>query len=369
VRLRPTQIALLAVGALALSLAGVPYLLRTPGTGALRGVVVDARGFGVVDASVYLFEEEALRLVEETRTDPDGDFEFHLPVSGARVLVKAPEASRLLPAWSASGAEAQSRLALVLHPARELGVRVRDERGAPLPLAEVRVYEEREEVAVLASVRTDHEGRARLPAPERAHVAVRAPSEPHLMRWRFDLEVPAGGARLELEVPDSLPLSGVVRGPEGPLAGVVLVSWEEGAFEGWNGFTRSDSAGRFTLARTRGATLLRALDPSGAHLPTRLRLAPGAGEPLALELEPGAPQVVRTTRNGLPLEAFVWSWSPTAEVWSWGARSDPAGRATVPVGERFSIHAEPRDRAFASMEAWDLPYRMESLRLEAQPRR
>ncbi|HEX6885557.1 MAG TPA: carboxypeptidase-like regulatory domain-containing protein [Planctomycetota bacterium] len=368
-RLRPTQIALLSVGLLALSLAGVPFLLRTPGAGALHGVVVDARGFGVVDASVYLFDEGALRLVEETRSDPDGDFEFHLPVTGARVLVQPAEASGLLPAWSASGAEAESRLAFVLHPARELVVRVRDERGAPLPLAEVRVYEEREEVAVLACVRTDGEGRARLPAPGRAHVAVRAPSEPYLMRWRFELEVPAGGTRLELRVPDSVPLSGVVRGPEGPLAGVVLVSWEEGEPEGWNGFTRSDAAGRFTLARTRGATLLRALDPSGAHLPARLRLAPGTGEPLALALEPGAPQVVRTTRNGLPLEAFVWSWSPTVEVWSWGARSGPGGRATVPVGERFSIHAEPLDPALAPMEAWDLPYRLETLRLEATPRR
>lgn len=368
-RLRPTQVALLAVCALAISLAGVPYLLRAPRAGALRGVVVDARGFGVTDASVYLFDEGALRLVEETRSDPDGDFEFHLAVDGARVLVQPPEASGLLPAWSAAGAEAESRLAFVLHPARELTVRVRDARGAALPLAEVRVYEEREEVAVLACVRTDLEGRARLPAPERAHVAVLAPSAPHLMRWRFDLEVPAGGARLELEVPESVTLDGVVHGPEGPLAGVILVSWEEGAPEGWNGFTRSDSAGRFTLARTRNATLLRALDPSGAHLPARLRLPPGASAPLVLALEPGAPQVVRTTRNGLPLEAFVWSWSPTAEVWSWGARSDPAGRATLPVGERFSIHAQPLDRAFAPMEAWDLPYRMETLRLEATPRR
>jgi hypothetical protein len=78
---------------------------------------------------------------------------------------------------------------------------------------------------------------------------------------------------------------------------------------------------------------------------------------------------VRITRNGLPLEAFVWSWSPEAEVWGWGARSSPSGRATVPVGERFSIHADPLDPAFDALEAWDVPYRTETLRLEASPRR
>lgn len=368
-RLRPTQVVLLGVFALALSLAGVPFLLGSPDTGALRGVAVDSRGFGVAGASVFLFQEQELRMLEETRTDDDGDFEFLQATTGTRVFVRPEPGSGLLPAWSPSEAEGETRLALVLHPARALEVHVRDPQGAPIPLAEVRVYTQRTETVVLATARTDARGSAHLPAPAQAHVAVLAPREPRLMRWRFDLAIPEAGLELEFSMPSGESLGGVVRGPEGPLANIVLVSWEEGSLDGWNGFARSDERGCFTLPRTPGPTLVRAQDPSGAHLPARVRATTVGEEGLEIHLEAGAPQIVRTTRNGLPLEAFVWSWSPEAEVWSWGARSSPAGRATVPVGERFSIRAEPLDPAFGPMEAWDVPYRTETLRLEASPRR
>lgn len=368
-RMRPTQVALGAVLALAISLAGVPFVLRSPEEAALRGVVVDSRGFGIADASVFLFQESELRLVGETRSDEDGDFEFPLMPQDARIFVQPSPSSGLLASWSPSRTEAEERVAFVLHPARTLEVRVRDAQGAPVPLAEVRVYETRAEPVVVALGRTDGTGLARMPAPPRAHVAVLATQEPRLMRWRFEQDIPARGARLEFELPAPRVLRGFVRSPDGPLAGIVLVAWEEGDPEGWNGFAHSDDSGRFELPSTRTRTIVRALDPSGAHLPALLHVGPETGEPLDLELQPGSPQVVRTTRNGFPLEAMVWSWSPTAETWSFGARTSKGGRATLPVGERFSILAEPLDPAFAPMEAWDVPYRTETLHLEALPRR
>jgi hypothetical protein len=365
VSLRPTQLALLGVLLLAVSLAGVPFFLHTHAIPALHGVVVDGRGFGVSEASVFLFSEDEMRLVEETTSDEDGDFDFLLGVESGRVLVRPRAESGFLPAWSPANAGRAGRLPFVLRPARTLAVDVRDERGAPVPQAEVRVYEVRSEPAVVALARTDAEGHAVLLAPERAHVAAFAPTGPHLARWRFDADIASEGARLELVLPPARTVSGIVRGASGPLAGIVLVSWEEGLAEGWNGFTRSDEEGRFELPCSAAPTLVRALDPAGAHLPARLRVAERGDELVELTLERGTPLVVQTTRGGLPLESLVWSWSPQAEAWSWGVRSSASGRATVPVAKRFSIRAEPLDPAFAPLDAWDVAYEVGTLRLEA----
>ena len=89
--LRSTQVVLLVLGGLALSLAGVPHLfVQEPAPQALRGVVVDGRGFGVEGARVALFSEEAKALVGETRTDAQGDYSFPVSTRRPRVCILPP---------------------------------------------------------------------------------------------------------------------------------------------------------------------------------------------------------------------------------------------------------------------------------------
>lgn len=356
------------VALLALALMGVPFFLarRLPGT-LDGGLVVDGRGFGVADAAVYLFSEEHLQLVEETRTDEDGDFTFHLDAARPRIWVRPPGDSGLLPAWNPPAEATSGPQAFVLARARPLCVNVRDlfQADAPIAGAEVRVYEAEEEPSVVAIGTSGVDGRALLSAPAVAHVAVFAPGPTRLARWRFDVAVPEQGGELFLALPPVRELRGHVRDAHGPLAGIVLVSWEEGLEGGWNGFVRSDAQGAFVLPCTAGPTEVRALDPEGRALPRRLRLASDHEGPLEIELVQGHELAVRTTRKGFPIGARVWSWAPEAEAWGWGLRTSSGGRARISVDARFGIRAEPFDPALAPLEAWDVPYTEGLLSLEA----
>jgi hypothetical protein len=366
----PTRSALVLLGVLIVALVGVPGLWRTRAPeGVIRGVVVDGRGFGIADAAVFLFSEEDLQLIEETRTDAEGDFDFQLTAERPRVLVRPPQASELLSSWGPSAEEAGGTLAFVLRPARPVDVTVRDEAGRPVVGAEVRVYEHRLEAAVVSLAETDVRGRATVTAPAQADLAVFAPGAPRLARWRFDVSIPEAGAELTFSLPAARTVRGHVTDGSQPLEGIVVVAWEEGIEGGWNGCATSDRDGRFELPFTAGPLVVRALDPGLTFLPAKLRLATEPEEPLELALARGSAQVVRTARAGLPLVARVWSWSPEAEAWGWGARTTSSGRATLPVSARFAIHADPLDPAYAPLEAWDVPFEGSTLRLEATPAR
>jgi hypothetical protein len=368
-RLGAERAALAFVLLLALSLVGVPFILRPRDMAAVRGVVLDGRGFGVPEVAVFLFDVERRQLLEETRTEARGDFAFHLSSRDVRVFVRPPEASGFLPAWGPAHEDGVGRQALVLQPARGLELAVRGPDGQPLAGAEVCVYERRVEAVALDLARTGADGRAHLLAPARADVRVREPRS-GLARWRFDLEVPVEGGELVLDLPTGRRVRGVVRGPEGPLAGA-WISAEADSESTWSDFATSAGDGGFELCLGLGPATLRVLDPTAAHLPLARRLATAelAESSLALELERATPLVVRIARNGLPLAARVWSWSGASEAWSFGARTDVAGRARVPVGARYGLRAEPLDPAFAPLELWDVDHAAGTLHLEASPRR
>lgn len=364
-----TRLAVLLTSALALALAGVPTLGPARPVGPLRGVVIDSAGFALVDAQVFLFAEEEERLYGETRTDAAGEFDFALVPPHPRVFVRAPAGSGRLDAFGPPAEDCGATLAFVLQRARPLAVQVHDERGAPLAGAEVRVYEERTEAAVVALARTDEQGKAQLPAPARAHVAVVAPDETGLMRWKFELEVPEDGLELDFELPTARRLQGFVRAAGQPVSGVELVLWQDGLDGGWNGFTTSAADGSFCLPWTRGPATLRALDPAGRFLPARRALDPEEpGEP-QLELTPGTRRVVRTSRQGLPFVARVFAWSEEAEAWGYGPRTNGAGRVELPVDAHFGLHVAPLDPALEPIECWDVPPGPDELRLEPKPRR
>lgn len=362
----PTRAVTLGGALLALSLMGVPYLVSHRVHATPRaGVVVDGRGFGVADAAVYLFSEEHLQLVEETRTDADGDFRLHLEAARPRILVRPPAGSGMLPAWNPPAEATSGPQAFVLQRERALTVRVRDVADLPVAGAEVRVYDAHGEPSALALAATDEGGIALLAAPAEAHVAVFAPAPTPLARWRFDVAVPAEGGELSFTLPSARWLRGHVRDADGPLAGIVITAWEANPENGWNGFARSDAEGVFALPCSTAPAEVRALDPEGNFLPARVQIAGESTAPLELVLERGRPLVVRTTRNGLPIGARVWSWAPEAGAWSWGLRSSAAGRTTHSVSARFGLRGEPFDPALAPLEAWDVPYGPSLFSLEA----
>ncbi|NOT29122.1 MAG: hypothetical protein HOP15_01600, partial [Planctomycetes bacterium] len=97
---RSNRAALAFVGLAALSLVGIPLLLR--GDDSVRpahGVVIDERGFGVPGAAVFLFSEQHLQLFEEAHSEEDGDFAFQLEAARPRLFVRPSAESGLLPAW------------------------------------------------------------------------------------------------------------------------------------------------------------------------------------------------------------------------------------------------------------------------------
>lgn len=363
--LRPTQAALLGVTALALALLGVPYAFAPATDPSIQGVVLDGRGFGLADVPLYLFSEKPPSLIEETRTDSSGAFAFHLDAACPRVLARPIPASGWLPRWSAPAERAERTLAFVLERARPLEVQVRDLGGRPVGGAEVRVYEPGLDPSLVTHALTDDNGVALVTAGARAHVAALAPGTTSLARWRFDLAVPRDGGGTLLVLPPAETVRGRVLGPDGPVAGVLVLAREEGLEGGWNGFGESDGEGAFAVSRSQGPTEFLALDPTGVHLPMRLRPARGE-DPVELRLERGVPQGVRTSVEGRPLPSRVWSWSPATGLWGWGQDTDGEGRVRLPVEARFGLHAAPLDATVAALEAWDVPREEGTLRLEAR---
>jgi len=366
VKLQATRVTLGLVLALALALAGVPALLpaRTP-LAPLHGVVIDDSGYALAGARVFLFAEDEARLCSATESDASGEFSFPLVPARPRVLVRAPPASGRLDAFGPPVEDAGGRLAFVLPRARPLVVRVRAADGAPVADAEVRVYSERGEAALVALGTTDARGQIELGAPARAHVAAFAP-DTGLARWAFDVELAEAGGEVELELTPATPLRGRVHAQGEALAGIALVLWEDGLAGGWNGLATSDAEGAFELPRTAAPCTLRALDPAGRFLPARVTLAPDGPDFVALELALGARQTVRTTQRGLPLVTRVFAWSPAVEAFGYGQRTNGAGRVELAVAERFAVVALPLDPAFAPLERWDMAPSALDLRLEPQ---
>jgi len=369
VSLRPTQAVLAAVLLLALALCAVPLFLPVePPRGSATGLVIDARGFGVADVPVLLFNQERLERVAETRTDARGNFTFALDVPHPRVLVSPGPERGLLPAWSPAEPETAAPLALVLHPRRELAVRVSDLGGSPIPGAEVRVYDAREEPTVLALATSDAEGTVVVGAPARAHVRVTGPGPARASRWRLDLAVPAEGLELAVRLPPAELATGTVHDPDGlPLEGIVLLAHEDGQ-EGWTAFTRSDADGRFVLPLGQAPGEILALDPRARFAPGRIACAGAPPAPLEVALAPGVPCAVRVVRGETTIPARLWTWWPAERTWSWGV-STSAGPVSVAVPEPFGIHAAPLDPALVVPDAWDLTLDEPLLTLEARPAR
>jgi hypothetical protein len=358
------------VAALALALVGLPVYLASRAAGPASGLVIDERGYGVAGAAVFLFSETRAQLVEETRTGAAGEFRLHLDVPDARVLVEPPAGSGLVPAWGPArdggtdrvGA-ASTRQAFVLGRGTPLDVEVRDAHGRGLIGAEVRVLDERGAPAVVALATTDGHGRARLLAPARASVGVLGPPPVRLARWRHDIDVRAEEGVVAFTLPPAELVTGRVTDAGGAgLAGIVVVSAEIDAptpsptWPTWNGFALSDAAGAFRVPRTTAPTELVALDPHGIHLPQRLELdGPSAPAP-TIVLAPGARLEVLVRRAGEPLDARVWSWSPAAGLWGWGARSGTSGSVRLPVSSPYGLRADPLAPARSPLEVWDVPF-------------
>jgi len=349
----------------ALCLAGLPEVLpdRLP-PGALRGLVVDSSGYALPGARVFLFGGTSDRPRAETRSDASGAFDFAFVPPEPRVFVRAPEGSGRLDAFGPAASDARGPLAFVLHRARPLEVRVRRPAELTLEGLEVRVHAARGEASVVSLAHTARDGSVQLPAPARAHVAVEERST-GIFRWRFNVEVPAEGRTLELELPGAQPLSGRLEVSGTGREGLVLVLHEEGPEPQWSGLARTDAAGAFLLPRPVGACSVTVLDPLGRVLPHRTRLAAGASAELVLALEEGPRQIVRTARRGIPLATRVFLWNPLEELLGHGLRTDGSGRVELAVPPRFNLLATPLDGVHEPIEGGNHSWSPGELRLDA----
>lgn len=350
---RGTKLILGGIGLAALALAGVPEVLLEPlPPGVLSGVVVDSSGYALPGARVFLFAGDSERPRAETRTDASGAFDFAFVPPRPRVFVRAPEGSGRLDAFGPTPREARGPLAFVLPRARALEVRVRRAPGLALEGLEVRVHGVRGEGSVIALAHTDATGHAELPAPARAHVVVQDLST-GLFRWRFDVEVPAEGHALELELGAAEPLTGRVEVAGLPRAGLELALHADGPEPLWCGLTRSDATGAFTLPHPGVPCRLTVRDPEGRVLPERVQLD-AETRALTLALDEGEPQVVRTLRDGRPLPARLHLWSRSEGLLGPGLRTDGQGRLELAVPPEFTLIVTPLDHDAEPIQEWDL---------------
>jgi len=334
--LTPGTAVLLMLGIGTVAVVGLPGV-ATPlePAGSLGGVVVDEHGAPVEGCRVALFQADELELVEWTSTDSRGRFAFQESPAAFHAFAAPDEESGLAGAWCLARASALAgRIELTLPSASPLTVTATDEQGHPVEDAEVRVYDHRDAPVVLARVPTDAQGHAHVLAPRDAWIAVLGGSSGRLSTWSFTRDAEAD--ELTVVLPVARTLTGrVVDGDRAPLEGVVVSAWDRRA-DGWHrdGYRLSNADGSFALeVATDHATLLRAADPSGAHLPALRELAAAEPAEVELALDAGDPLEVhadpRPTASPLPDDARVWIWDGPDHGWSWGAFPAPDGHLTA----------------------------------------
>jgi hypothetical protein len=348
--------ALVLLGLGALALVGLPALRRDLPQGALSGVVVDERGFGVAAAEVFVFAPGdaggtgAPGWLKRTSADSRGRFVLSTGEASSPLFARPPEGSGLVGSWRVER-DGEERASFVLRPGRPLRVRVLDEGARPVPGAEVRAYETRTEPAVVAAGCTDREGNVDLLVPAPCHLVAFAP-DTRFARWSLFLEPPREEARHTFELPRGRLVAGRTRDAHGPLPDLVVVAREEQG-PGWCGFARTGTDGRFVLPVGPEGARWFALDPRQDHLPASAWIEPGATGTVELALERGQALEVRTSFVETCLPARVWAWSASREAWGWGADTDARGLVTLAVDDPFSLVAVPVDPALASFSLLD----------------
>ncbi|MEW6072100.1 MAG: hypothetical protein AB1726_05810 [Planctomycetota bacterium] len=368
--LTPAKASLVMVALGTIALMGVPGVgAYLPPAGTLAGIVLDRRGEAVEDIPVALFDAASLSLLEVAHTDAHGRFAFQQASSRFHLFAHPAPASGRVGAWRLSLSREEGReVEISLPSAHPVHVAVTDEMGMPIEGAEVRAYDARatgEESTVVVRVLTDEEGEALLPAPPAAHIGVVGHDGHHLSGWRFDQEIPPGGADFAFSLPRGTLFHGRVVGPgDQPLSGILVSAWDERA-EGWqwNGYQLTDPDGRFDLFGAEESTVLRAVDLTQSYLP--LALAAENGPRMSVELARGAPLRIHCTdgeEGDLP--SRVWVWSPEGQAWSWGTRTDDKGTLQASVSSRHAVVARPlRGDAAAPVAAWDRFYDAPDLEL------
>lgn len=368
--LTPAKATLTMLGVATVALMGVPgFGHYDPPDGPLTGSVTDARGLGLGDVEVALFDDRELSLVATTRTDPQGSFAFHQVPPGFDVYARAVHGERLVGAWDLGRVRTPfNRVELRLSAGRPVTFRVVGADGAPVAEAEVRAYDARSRVVALDRVLTDADGRASVVAPARAHFAVlgrdrAAPS------WVLDQEIPENGREFTVTLAPAVTIEGRVVDEAGsPVAGILVSGWEFADGERWTGYALSDEDGRFALSGRSDDAILRVCDPAQRYLPAVLAGTEAEGE---LVLRPGLPLEVRTRCEDEAVPAVLWIWAEDAGAWGWGAATDATGLLRTRVSAVHGIVAEPLDPAFARTEAWALtlqgPSRLLAMRRSVAP--
>jgi 5-hydroxyisourate hydrolase-like protein (transthyretin family) len=347
-----SRLALLALGAAALALLGTPWRSRVDPSDELRGSVRSVEGRALAGVRVALFDARSRALIATSHTDAHGRFTFAGAPDRVDLLALPDAASGLAPRWRRSIDVASSHgVAFALPSARPLRVRVRDARGAPVADASVRVYERDGEpdrrAAVIATAATDSDGAATLLAPERAHVGV-VPSGSELApEWALDVEVPIGGATVDVELDAAFHRRGRVVDERGtPMAGVVVGSWSAAEPREWHGFAISGANGEFEIALDARGARLAVADPLGRAVATALDAGAGR-EPLAIRLADGRAIDVRCTdSNGRAVAATLRVHAPESDAWSWSVETGRAGSAQVVVPPSFGVAARPASRVY-----------------------
>ena len=369
-RLTPTKATLVMAGVGTIALMGVPgFGHYDPPRGPIEGVVIDDRGYAVPEAQVALFDDHALSLLEIVTSDARGRFAFHQAPERYAVYADQP-GSDLVGAWITDRERGPlDELELTLDRGIPVEVQVRDEKGRPLPGAEVRVYDAGQRSAVVSRVLTGSDGTAHLAAPEQVHLAVKHPQHPERTAWRLQHEVqPDETLGFKLHVPREV-RGRVVDEAENPVSGVVVTGWEGPERAQWCGYALTEPDGTFRLKSSAGSVRVRVADPDQRHLPLVTDLAPWKpGDQLPqLTLGAGVPLVLRCSDDGDAVPARVWVWSEETRAWSWGTRTTPAGELHVQAGSNHSVVAYPTSRSYRPVEAWDLTH--QSLPLELTPAR
>lgn len=341
-RLTPGKAALLMLGIGTASVVGLPGSGYEPPRGALAGAVLDNEGRAVPDVPVALFDDASLALIEITHTDPQGRFALQQAPERFHLCARPAASTGLLPGWLLDLERGPSMaIDLVLQRGIPIDVAVRDGEGHPVPGADVRCYRiESRACQVVARIRTDVRGRARLLAPARAHVGVFGPEPELLPAWSFYAR-PDPLDELVLDLPRGRSLHGrVTSEDERGLRDVVVSAWDERESWQWDGYRLTEEDGSFALHAGAGTVEVRALDRTQSHLSARALAGPTPRLDLVL---PSAEQVeIRCeTADGAALPARVWVCSASTGTWSWGSPTDEHGRLSVAGAGELRAVARP----------------------------
>lgn len=335
----------------------------SPSVAPVIGHVRQASGAGISGMTIALFDASNQDLIETAVSDQTGQFVFVNRRPAMHIFAQPAAGQPLAGQWlfDIDGSNPAS-LNLTIQKGFPVTVTAKRSDGSLVANAEVRVYDSRADlrgkIGIIAQLPTSANGQASFMAPLTAHIAVMAPAQNLVPRWRFNQRM-QNTNNFNFVLGQGVALQGKVYGTNlQPLAGIAIAGWSWADGWHWSGHLSTDAAGGYAFVGGAQLTQVHATDPSGSHISNIRTYNSASGSIPDIIMPQGNPLRVVTLDaiTDAPVRSEIRFYSYENGTWSWGGYTNENGVYEGKVSASYAVTARPLSANHVGSHLWNRIY-------------